>query len=31
VHGRDLCVYVNADPSAGLLISSYNAGIWLAV
>ena len=27
--GRDLCVYVHADPSAGLLISFYNAGIWL--
>jgi len=27
--GRDLCVYVHADPNAGLLISFYNAGIWL--
>jgi hypothetical protein len=27
--GRDLTVYVHADPSAGLLISFYNAGIWL--
>jgi membrane-associated phospholipid phosphatase len=27
--GRDLCVYVHADPSAGLMISFYNAGIWL--
>jgi len=27
--GRDLTVYVHADPNAGLLISFYNAGIWL--
>jgi hypothetical protein len=27
--GRDLSVYVHADPNAGLLISFYNAGIWL--
>jgi hypothetical protein len=27
--GRDLTVYVHTDPSAGLLISFYNAGIWL--
>jgi hypothetical protein len=27
--GRDLAVYVHADPNAGLLISFYNAGIWL--
>ena len=27
--GRDLCVYVHADPTAGLMISFYNAGIWL--
>ncbi len=27
--GRDLCVYVHTDPTAGLLISFYNAGIWL--
>jgi hypothetical protein len=27
--GRDLCVYVHTDPNAGLLISFYNAGIWL--
>jgi membrane-associated phospholipid phosphatase len=27
--GRDLTVYVHADPSAGLLISFYNAAIWL--
>jgi hypothetical protein len=27
--GRDLCVYVHSDPNAGLLISFYNAGIWL--
>ena len=27
--GRDLCVYVHADPNAGLMISFYNAGIWL--
>ena len=27
--GRDLTVYVHTDPNAGLLISFYNAGIWL--
>jgi hypothetical protein len=27
--GRDLTVYVHADPSAGLMVSFYNAGIWL--
>jgi hypothetical protein len=27
--GRDLALYVHADPNAGLLISFYNAGIWL--
>ena len=27
--GRDLAVYVHNDPNAGLLISFYNAGIWL--
>jgi hypothetical protein len=27
--GRDLTVYVHADPNAGLLMSFYNAGIWL--
>jgi hypothetical protein len=27
--GRDLCVYVHSDPNAGLLISFYNAGMWL--
>jgi membrane-associated phospholipid phosphatase len=27
--GRDLCVYVHSDPNAGLMISFYNAGIWL--
>jgi membrane-associated phospholipid phosphatase len=27
--GRDLTVFVHADPHAGLLISFYNAGIWL--
>jgi hypothetical protein len=27
--GRDLGVYVHTDPNAGLLISFYNAGIWL--
>jgi hypothetical protein len=27
--GRDLCVYVHNDPNAGLLISFYNAGMWL--
>ena len=27
--GRDLGVYVHTDPNAGLLISFYNAGVWL--
>jgi hypothetical protein len=27
--GRDLTVYVHSDPNAGLLISFYNAAIWL--
>jgi hypothetical protein len=27
--GRDLAMYVHTDPNAGLLISFYNAGIWL--
>jgi hypothetical protein len=27
--GRDLAVYVHTDPNAGLLISFYNAAIWL--
>jgi membrane-associated phospholipid phosphatase len=27
--GRDLTVYVHSDPNAGLMISFYNAGIWL--
>jgi hypothetical protein len=27
--GRDLALYVHTDPNAGLLISFYNAGIWL--
>jgi hypothetical protein len=27
--GRDLAGYVHSDPQAGLLISFYNAGIWL--
>jgi hypothetical protein len=27
--GRDLTLYVHTDPNAGLLISFYNAGVWL--